>query len=69
MSVMVTEHIPVFCKKPWKCTCGCYNYDTIACVQCGKTEDMANYADPCEECEYRKKKMEIDWLVRDNVKY
>lgn len=67
---MVTEHDPVFCKKPWKCTCGRYNYDTIACAQCGKTEDMAKYIDPCEVCEFKKeRKVEIDWRVRDNVKY
>lgn len=67
---MVTEHDPVFCKKPWKCSCGFYNYEVPYCVQCGKTEDVVKYRSPCEDCECKKdKKMEIDWHVRDNVRY
>ncbi len=66
---MVIDHDPVFCKKPWRCSCGHYNYN-ISCDLCGKTEDVVNYKDPCEECKFRKTKTsEINWRVRDDVKY
>lgn len=67
---MVVDHDPVFCKKTWKCSCGVYNYNTIACIQCGKTEAIVKYENPCEECQFKKKKVQdIDWMVHDNVCY
>lgn len=69
---MSTEHKPVFPRKEfWKCSCGHVNfYETYTCIQCGKSETMVTYSDPCDRCCLcKEKKVEIDWLVRDTVRY
>ena len=67
---MVIDHDPVFCKKPWKCSCGVHNYGTIACIQCGTSEEVVKYQNPREECQFKKKRPQaVDWMVRDNVRY